>query len=86
VNKRIIHSPIVAKAIIDAYARFIPHGRYPGYIIFLTLNPLEVDVNVHPRKLEVRFANESSIFRSVYHAVKNKLESDMIASVTESHE
>ncbi|NDK10039.1 DNA mismatch repair endonuclease MutL [Candidatus Gracilibacteria bacterium] len=86
VNNRIINSPIVAKAIIDAYARFIPHGRYPGYIIFLTLDPLQVDVNVHPRKLEVRFAQESSIFRSVYHAVKNKLESDMIATVTQSPE
>ncbi len=78
VNKRIIFSPIIAKAISDAYSRFIPHGRFPGYIIFLTLDPTQVDVNVHPRKLEVRFAQESSIFRSVYHAVKNKLESDML--------
>lgn len=74
VNNRVITSPMISKAIKDAYNRFIPHGSFPGYILFLEIDPTQVDVNVHPRKLEVRFAEESSIFRSVYHGVKDELE------------
>jgi len=74
VNKRVISSPIIFKSVSDAYNRFIPHGNHPGYILFIDIDPTVVDVNVHPRKLEVRFANESSVFRSVYHGIKNVLE------------
>lgn len=74
VNGRLIQSPLVFKAISDAYNRFIAHGTYPGYVLFINLDPTQVDVNVHPRKMELRFANESTIFRSVYHGVKNILE------------
>lgn len=74
VNKRVITSPMIAKAISDAYNRFIPHGSFPAYVLFVDLDPTQVDVNVHPRKMEVRFAGESNIFRSVYHGIKNELE------------
>lgn len=74
VNKRIISSPVIFKAISDAYNRFIAHGTHPAYVLFVDLDPTQVDVNVHPRKLEVRFAAENSVFRSVYHAIKDELE------------
>lgn len=74
VNGRLIQSPLVFKAISDAYNRFIAHGTYPGYVLCIDLDPTQVDVNVHPRKMELRFAAESTIFRSVYHGVKNILE------------
>ncbi|MDC0506032.1 DNA mismatch repair endonuclease MutL [Candidatus Gracilibacteria bacterium] len=73
VNKRIITSPIVYRAILNAYNRFIPHGTFPGYILNLDIDPTQVDVNVHPRKLEVRFADESTVFRSFFHAIEDKL-------------
>lgn len=73
VNKRVIKSPLIFKSISDAYNRFIPHGTYPAYVLNIDVDPTQVDVNVHPRKLEVRFANESQIFRWVYHAVEDKL-------------
>jgi len=69
VNKRIIKSPIIYKAISDAYNRFIPHGSFPGYILSLSLDPSFVDVNVHPRKMEIRFADEKTIFRAVYNSI-----------------
>lgn len=75
VNTRAISSPMISKAIFEAYHRYIPHGSYPGYILFLEVDPTQVDVNVHPRKLEVRFAQESSLFRSVYHAIEDALKS-----------
>jgi len=74
VHKRAIVSPMISKAIFDAYNRFIAPKMQAGYVIFLELDPQEVDVNVHPRKLEVRFAGEQSIYRSVYHGIKNELE------------
>lgn len=74
VNNRVIVSPMISKAIYDAYNRFIPHGTQPWYILSIELDPTQVDVNVHPRKMEVRFAWEASIFRSVYHGVKDELE------------
>lgn len=75
VNKRPIKSVLISKAIFDAYNRFIPHSMQPAYIINLEIDPTLVDVNVHPRKLEVRFANEQNIFRIFYHCVEGKLNS-----------
>jgi DNA mismatch repair protein MutL len=63
VNKRVIKSSLIMKSINDAYNRFIPHSSFSGYILDLKVDPTQVDVNVHPRKLEVRFAQESQIFR-----------------------
>ncbi|PIE85498.1 hypothetical protein CSA08_01650 [Candidatus Gracilibacteria bacterium] len=74
INNRIVKSPIIYKAISNAYNRYIPHNSFPAYVINIILDPTEIDVNVHPRKLEVRFANESQIFKSVYSSINNKLE------------
>jgi DNA mismatch repair protein MutL len=64
---------MIAKAILDAYNRFIPHSTFPAYVLNLEVDPTSVDVNVHPRKLEVRFENEQNIFRAVYHSIEEKL-------------
>jgi DNA mismatch repair protein MutL len=74
VNHRIIGSPMIFKAISDSYNRFIAPRTFPGYVLFIDVDPTQVDVNVHPRKMEVRFAGESAIFRSVYHGIKDELE------------
>jgi len=73
VNKRVIKSPLIMKAINDAYNRFIPHSMNPGYVLNLNVDPTQVDVNVHPRKLEVRFASEQNIFRAIYHSIQDSL-------------
>ena len=73
VNNRIIKSPLIMKSISDAYNRFIPHWEHPWYVLNINVDPTQVDVNVHPRKLEVRFANESTIFRWFYHAIEDNL-------------
>ncbi len=74
VNKRAIKSPLIYKAISNAYNRFIPHGMYPGYVLNIQVDPTQIDVNVHPRKLEVRFAAESNVFRAFYNAIESKLD------------
>ena len=86
VNHRLIHSPMIAKAIGDAYNRFIAPKMSPAYVLEIYIDPTQVDVNVHPRKMEVRFANEASLFRSVFHGVKNELEKvSLISSQTDIH-
>jgi len=80
VNHRVIKSPIIYKAISNAYNRFIPHSSFSGYVINLNIDPTQVDVNVHPRKMEVRFANEQSIFSAFYNSIQNKLESVSLVS------
>lgn len=75
VNGRLIKSPIIYKALSEAYNRFIPHGTFPAYILNLSVNPTEIDVNVHPRKLEIRFAHEQEVYRSFYNGVSSRLES-----------
>lgn len=83
VNKRPIFSPLISKAVSDAYNRYIPHGTYPAYVIYLEVDPTIIDVNVHPRKQEVRFENEQNIFRSLYHALSQKLEKVSLLSTSQ---
>jgi len=78
VNSRIIGSPLIYRAINEAYNRFIPHNNYPWYILNLSINPEEIDVNVHPRKQEIRFAREQEIYRAFYHSILGKLENSSL--------
>lgn len=80
VNKRIISSPLIFKAIKEAYNRFIPHNNFPAYMLNLQINPEEIDVNVHPRKLEIRFARKQEIYKAFYNSVLNKLENSSLIS------
>ncbi|MCX7922935.1 MAG: DNA mismatch repair endonuclease MutL [Clostridia bacterium] len=73
INKRYIKSKIISSAIDEAYKTFLLKNKFPFIILNLEINPLLVDVNVHPAKMEVRFSEEQDIFRSVYHAVSNAL-------------
>lgn len=84
VNKRIITSPMIIKAISDAYNRYIAPKTFPGYVIFIDIDPTQVDVNVHPRKMEVRFASEQNLFRSTYHGVQDILEEVSLVSSSDS--
>ena len=68
-------SPLIYKSIMNAYNRFIPHGNFPGYVLHIDIDPSMVDINVHPRKLEVRFAEESDLFRGIFHSIQKSLES-----------
>ena len=86
VNNRVIKSSLIFKAINDAYNRFIPHNMSPAYVLNLQIDPTQVDVNVHPRKLEVRFASEQNIFRSVFHAIQDKLEKVSLVNISDNTE
>ncbi len=74
INGRYIKSKTASAAIEQAYQSKIPHDRFPFCVLNIELNPAAVDVNVHPAKLEVKFANEKIIFDAVYYAVLSALE------------
>lgn len=74
VNGRAIRSPLLAKALDEAYRPFLMKGQYPWAVLRLTVAPKLLDINTHPQKMEVRFWNEQALFRWVYHAVSVSLQ------------
>jgi DNA mismatch repair protein MutL len=73
VNRRFFHSRNLGAAVEKAYHTLLPIARYPFIILFLAINPDQIDVNVHPAKHEVKFSREIEIFKPVYHAVQNAI-------------
>ena len=70
VNRRYVEDRSVTHAIIQAYHTLLPGGRYPLATIFVEIDPSQVDVNVHPQKVQVRFVDERAIFGAVQKAVR----------------
>ena len=83
VNKRYIKDKTLTAATEQAYKGLIPIGKFGFVILNIEMNPAKVDVNVHPAKLEVRFQEESKIFQSIYHAVKDTLLKNELVANTE---
>lgn len=73
VNGRLVRSKTMTAALDEAYQTLLMKGKYAFAVLFLNLPPQLVDVNVHPQKMEVRFWNDSEVFRMVYHALKTTL-------------
>ena len=74
-NGRSIRSAAVSAAVAQAYDTRLMIGRFPLFVLNLGISPLEVDVNVHPTKAEVRFADENRVFQAVSAAARLALSS-----------
>ncbi len=73
VNNRFIRHPYFHHAIESAYRELIPENFYPGYFIYLEVDPATLDVNIHPTKTEVKFLNDKLIYSILQSAVKMSL-------------
>jgi len=76
INGRFVKSKTAMASLEQAYATRIPKEKFPFAVLNIELNPGAVDVNVHPSKLEVKFANERVIFEAIYYAVLSALEGE----------
>ena len=69
INGRYVKNHIVSKAIEDAYKDFTMQHKYPFVVLMITMAGEEVDVNVHPAKMEIRFQNQQAVYNAIYEAV-----------------
>ncbi len=83
VNQRPVNDKIMKKAILSAYDRQIKPGEYPLACVFLDIQPNLVDVNVHPRKLEVKFLDPGSIYNLVNMVIKQTLGEQKIMTMNQ---
>jgi len=73
INGRYVRPRTCSAAIEEAFKGMLMTGKFPACVLFLTMPPNTVDVNVHPAKLEVRFHSEKDVFETVYYGVKQAL-------------
>lgn len=84
VNQRPVQSRTLNQALYDAYRTLLPRDRHPVVCVFLTLPPGEVDVNVHPAKLEVRFRRERHIYDSLRRLMIRRLQETLMGPAVET--
>ena len=73
VNHRIVHNPLMFKAIDNAYHAMLPKSGYPFALLHLHVDPATIDVNVHPAKTEIKFSDEQAVYRAIYHSIVTAL-------------
>ena len=82
-NGRVIESSLITNAMEKAYQGILSFRQYPFSILVINVDPSFVDVNVHPSKSQVKFANDQEVYRDILHAVKSGLlGGDLTASVS----
>jgi DNA mismatch repair protein MutL len=76
VNARPLNIPkFLIHSIYQAYKESIPHDKHPGILIYVMIDPSDIDVNIHPAKREIKFANEGEIYDIIFKVLKNALTS-----------
>ena len=70
INRRYVEDRSLTHAVVQAYHTLLPVGRFPLAVLFVELPPAQVDVNVHPRKTEVRFVDSNRVFSAVQRTVR----------------
>jgi DNA mismatch repair protein MutL len=84
INGRPVKDNRLGYAVKDAFSNLIPNRQYPIFVLNITLDPGQVDVNVHPRKLEVRFARPNEVFRVVKSSVSASLAREHQSGMTQN--
>ncbi|WP_109079301.1 DNA mismatch repair endonuclease MutL [Aggregatibacter kilianii] len=86
VNGRMVRDKIITHAIRQAYAEYLSNEQYPAFVLFIDLNPNDVDVNVHPTKHEVRFQQSRLVHDFITQGILNALVSEQMPLSTSATE
>lgn len=87
INKRYVKDKTLTSAAEQGFKGLVTVGKHGFLILNIDMDPSKVDVNVHPTKLEVRFQEDSKVFKAVYHAIKETLlKSDLISDPVKDYE
>ncbi|HAA80432.1 MAG TPA: DNA mismatch repair endonuclease MutL [Thermoanaerobacter sp.] len=73
VNGRYVKNKTLSAAVDEAFKTYIPVNRYPAVFLYMEIDPRQIDVNIHPSKLEIKFSDERRIFEAVYKTIKDSL-------------
>ncbi|MBU1020483.1 MAG: DNA mismatch repair endonuclease MutL [Firmicutes bacterium] len=78
VNGRVIKNNKIINAIVEGYRSYLPIGKYPIVFLMITLDPLLIDVNIHPQKLEVKFTEERNLCSLITKTIQEKLQTQSL--------
>jgi len=81
VNGRSVQNRMLNHAVKEAFHSLLMHEKHPWFLLNINIDPQFVDVNVHPRKLEVKFVNQQEVYRAVRGAIHHALQSQMLSPV-----
>lgn len=81
VNGRTVEDRLIGHAVKEAFHSLLMHEKYPWYLLNVEIDPALIDVNVHPRKSEIKFVNSQEIYRAVFGAVSHALNNNMLSPV-----
>lgn len=86
VNNRPVRCSLTYKALDQVYSDLIPKGKHPLAVVTVTIDPSQIDVNVHPTKKEVKYSNGSDVYLAIQHALKETLRAQERAAFQEGSE
>jgi len=82
VNQRFVSDKLIAHALREAYRDVLHLDRHPAFVLFLEIDPQDVDVNVHPTKIEVRFRESRALHQFIFHAINKALASPRTEAIS----
>ncbi len=85
-NKRLIKNTRVIQAVMDGYRTYLPMKKYPIVHLEISVDPLLIDINIHPQKLEIKFTEENSLLRLISSTILKTLEAAYLVPKVQKHE